>query len=378
MKIGIDARFLGSRSKGLGRYTEQLIRNIEACDPQDTYVIFLRKENWDEWNPVHKGFKKVLADFQWYSLEEQVRFPAVLKKEACDIYHFPHFNVPLLAPKPFVVTIHDLILSHFPTVKATTLGPALYWIKNLMYRLVMRHALRASAAVISVSQFTKQDLLKTYCIPNEKISVTYEGIHLPQLLPPFPSSDSTYSYYRISKPYLLYVGNAYPHKNLEFLIDGFSEMRKSMPELSLVLVGAHDFFYKRIISYAEERGIKNIVFPGFVPDADLHALYEGASCYVFPSLYEGFGLPPLEAMTHSVPVVSSNASCMPEILGSAAAYFSPHDVRDMIQAITKVLSDVEYRNQIIKNAQKQIVKYSWKKMAQETMKLYESIETRNS
>lgn len=373
MKIGIDGRFLGSRSKGLGRYTEQLVRNIEALDPQHDFIVFLRKENWDDWSPTLPRFKKVLADFQWYSLEEQIKFPRVLREAACDLYHSPHFNVPLRVPKPFIVTIHDLILSHFPTVKATTLGPAMYWIKHQMYKVVMHHALKHSKHVISVSNFTKEDLIKTYGLKENDISVTYEGIYLPQLTQKKSTPTDVYSYYGIPQgKFLLYVGNAYPHKNLEFLIDGFIELQKKKPHISLVCIGKHDYFYNRIIAYAKERGARGVFFPGYVSDEDLNVFYEEAQCYVFPSLYEGFGLPPLEAMAQGTPVVSSNASCLPEILGSAAAYFSPHDVRDMISVVNYILDDTAYADDLRKKGLQQIEQYSWKRMAEKTLSLYET------
>jgi len=368
--IGIDARFYGSASKGLGRYTEQLLNQLAKQDHENDYCIFLRKENWSTFVPPSPKWKKILADFPWYSWQEQLLFPSVLRKERCDVYHFPHFNVPLLAPKPFVVTVHDLILSRFPTVKATTLGPVRYAFKYLMYHLVMRYALRASAAVIAVSEYTKQDILKEYSIEPAKIFVTYEGVTHPEVARP---KKNILQNYGIVEPYLLYVGNAYPHKNLEGLLRAFPDVRKIRKELSLVLVGKDDYFFQRLKQFVREQSIEKVVFPGFVPDDDLQCVYAHADAYVFPSLYEGFGLPPLEAMANGTPVVSSKASCLPEVLGSAVVYFDPRDQRDMIEALVRIGRDVSLRKELQKRGYERVQRYNWASMAEKTKSIYTKI-----
>ncbi|MFA5030000.1 MAG: glycosyltransferase family 1 protein [Patescibacteria group bacterium] len=366
MKIGIDARFFGSASKGLGRYTEQLIRNLEILDPQHDFVVFMRSQDWDVWTPKNPRFSKVKTDVNWYSIEEQTRLPSIIKAQGCDLVHYPHFNVPLRASRPFISTVHDLILSHFPTVKATTLGPLVYWFKHQMYKRVIQHALKNSLRVITVSQYTKADIEKTFHIPNGKIVVTYEGVDT-RPLDVLMAQHSR----NVHGDYLLYVGNAYPHKNLERLVDAFAIIQKSYPKLSLVLVGKHDFFYTRLMFYVKQRGIQRVVFPGFVPDAELGSFYAHSKGYVFPSLYEGFGLPPLEAMAHDVPVACSNSSCLPEVLGDAAVYFSPEHIDDMIHGMEKILSDSFLRQELIQKGRQQVTRYSWQRMALETLRIYE-------
>ena len=175
------------------------------------------------------------------------------------------------------------------------------------------------------------------------------------------------------KPYLLYVGNAYPHKNLERLILAFKKLVDDGLDYQLVLVGGEDYFYRKLKLKIENWKLKikdGIIFAGFMSDDDLDALYRNASLYVFPSLYEGFGLPPLEAMARGVPVVSSNATCLPEILGDAAFYFNPLDIDDMARVIKETLSSDRARKALIQKGFEQIKKYSWRKMAEETLKLY--------
>jgi len=167
------------------------------------------------------------------------------------------------------------------------------------------------------------------------------------------------------KPYLLYVGNAYPHKNLENLILAFRKIKQDNFDLQLVLVGGDDYFYKKL-----KKNNNDVIFTGFIKDEDLNVLYNNAALYVFPSLYEGFGLPPLEAMKRGVPVASSNATCLPEVLGDAAIYFNPLDVDDMAEKIKKALLDEGLRKNLIQKGFEQIKKYSWQKMARETLEVY--------
>lgn len=368
MRIGIDARFFGSQSKGLGRYTQELVEHLLEQDQQNEYVLFMRSDVQKTWKNSNPRVRIVTADFPWYSFAEQVQLPQVLNKENCDLYHFPHFNVPVFFNKPFIVTIHDLILSHFPTIRATTLGPFLYRFKHAMYKFVIHRALKRSRHIITISEFTRTDLLSTYHIPKMKITVAYEGVG--ESLAPH-DDDERFRMTGVGNEFLLYVGNAYPHKNLESLIDAFADLRTRRPELTLVLVGKIDYFFARLQSYVRERGITGVVFTGYATDDELRWLYHHATVYVFPSMYEGFGLPPLEAMSHSLPVASSNASCMPEILQSAVLYFNPNDLHDMIQVIERLLANPDEREALKEKGRQLVRQYSWKTMAEKTLQVYE-------
>jgi glycosyltransferase involved in cell wall biosynthesis len=369
MRIGIDARFFGSIGKGLGRYTQKLIENLERVDSENQYFVFLRRANWGEYQPTSGNFTKVLADIPWYSLQEQIRMPKLLEKCGIDLMHFPHFNIPVSYKGRFIVTIHDLILFRYPTRRASTLSAPTYFLKKKAYHRVINRAIRHSEKIIAVSDHTKKDVLKHFKINPEKISVTYEGVDTNEV-PLSHSAESILGKYGIIKPYILYVGNAYPHKNLERLVLAFKEIARRHSGLSLVLAGREDYFYKRLKKFAIENGTEKIVFPDHIEDDHLPTVYREAKLYVFPSLYEGFGLPPLEAMARNVPVASSNASCLPEILGNAAYYFDPRGTSETAEAIEKVLTDNDLRKKLILAGQKQIKKYSWKKMAEETLDIY--------
>jgi len=419
-RIGVDARFFGPRQKGLGRYVQKLIQELENCELRIAnceFVIFLRQENWDEYQPArhasqlarppsaspqanagragvagraqNSNFKKVLADYKWYGLKEQIFLPWKIWQEKIDLMHFPHFNLPIFCPTKFIVTIHDLVLKKFPTRRASTLGPIFYWLKNLAYRLVIWLAIKRAKKIIAVSNYTKEDILKYFNVESEKIKVIYEGAPLrthsrgqSPLVRPFKGRTKGDCPLEcvLSKPYLLYVGNAYPHKNLERLILAFQKLvEKDKLNLQLVLVGEMDYFYRRLSQGLSLEAppriflVKSIIFTDFVSDEQLETLYQNASLYVFPSLCEGFGLPPLEAMAHGLPVVCSQATSLPEILGPAAVYFNPCDINDITEKISSVLKNKSLQQDLIAKGFEQIKKYNWSKMAKETLETYQSV-----
>jgi len=278
MRIGIDARFYGSIGKGLGRYTEKLIEYLEIFDTENEYLIFLLQENFDEYMPKNKHFKKVLAEYRWYSFGEQFLFPLQLLFSRLDLVHFPHFNVPFLYPKKFVVTIHDLILLRYPTLENTTRSKIFYKMKFFAYRFIIACAIYRAKHIITVSHFTKEDILAKYPYAKGKISVTYEAADSlcrflskekeRTLFNKFGLQEDTVSsgqernLHGILKPYLLYVGNAYPHKNLE----AFLEIAPQFPAYKFVLVGKEDYFYARLKRRAKTEEVENIIFAGFVDD----------------------------------------------------------------------------------------------------------------
>ncbi len=370
MRIGIDARFYGPIGKGLGRYTQKLIENLERLDTANDYVIFLRGDNWADYQPRNPRFRKVLADYRWYTVKEQVYLPLAIYKQRIQVMHFPHFNVPILYFGKFIVTIHDLILLQYPTKRATTLGPLMYAMKLFGYRWVIRRAVRRARALLTVSEYTKAQLIESFRLPAHKIVVTHEAVD-PEQSSIATVSQTVLNQYRIKKPYILYVGNAYPHKNLERLICAYKLLIESGVSHYLVLVGKHDYFYERLKKEVALLNLQGrVLFPGFVTDKDLPAIYEHASVYTFPSLLEGFGLPPLEAMAHGVPVVAARSSSLPEVLGDAARYCDPQSEEDIAAAIYAVLEDANVRQIMIQRGLKRVSLFSWDKLATTTQSLY--------
>lgn len=385
--IGIDARFYGPLGKGLGRYTQEIVDNVIAINENEPidYVIFLSPENIDEFICPNEHVRKELIKSRWYTLAEQLEIPYKWWKNKIDLMHFPHFNVPFFKIGPYVVTIHDLILTKFPTHRASTLHPIIYWLKDKAYRIIISTAVKKAEKIITVSEFTKLDLINQFKADNKKIDVTYEGVAnlskgSDSLFVAKMDNKKTLEFYRIQGKFLLYIGNAYPHKNLEGLILAFAKLHSIHPDWRLVLVGKEDYFYNRVKNFAIKHNLwqkenlnSPIVFTGYVPDADLEALFQEAAAYVFPSLYEGFGLPPLEAMAHDCPVISSDRASMPEILGQAAVYFNPENRDDMVSKIEDVINNQDKRASLILAGREQIKKYSWWDCALATSKIYHLI-----
>ena len=384
-RIGIDARFYGPLGKGLGRYTQEIVDNVINIDQENEYIIFLCRENFDEFVCDGQRVKKVLADVRWYTFKEQVVMPFLILKQRLDLIHYPHFNVPILTPIKYVVTIHDLILTKFPTVRASTLSPFLYKLKNFLYKIVISLAVKRAKKVIAVSEFTKSDIRDKFKIKADKIAVTYEGVAnlakgRDSLFVSKIDDKKTLLEYNIYKKYLLYVGNAYPHKNLEGLLSVFKKILRNYNDMHLVLVGKEDYFYERVKKEAQNLKLwqanasdNPVIFPGYVPDAELEVIYKKALAYVFPSYYEGFGLPPLEAMAKKCAVVSSRQSSMPEILQDAALYFNPHDLVDMQAKIEKIISDEKLRETLKEKGSLLVKKYSWWECARQTLEVYDKI-----
>jgi glycosyltransferase involved in cell wall biosynthesis len=368
MRIGIDARFYGTLGKGLGRYVSELIARLERLDDGNEYVIFLRNGNFDDYVPSNPRFAKVRAEFPWYGWREQLIYPLWLRRFRIDLMHFPHFNVPFFYRRPFVVTIHDLILLSHPTPRASTLGPLLYRIKYAAYRLIIAHAMRASQAVITVSESSRNEIRKRFSFMHgREIAVTYEAVT--------PAVESTVPAPRaeaVTAPFLLYVGNAYPHKNLDALLAAFADFRKrGFADRTLVLVGSQDYFYDRLHRDAIKLGMADgVKFFGRATDAELATLYRRAEAYVFPSLCEGFGLPPLEAMSNGLPVASSKAAAMPEILGDAALYFDPSDQTSIVDALVNIVTDNALRTELIRKGLSRAAEFDWDDCARQTMEVY--------
>lgn len=379
-RIGIDARFYGPIGKGLGRYTQEIVDNITNLDEENDYVIFLSKENFDLCQCQNERVKKVLVNINWYSWAEQIIFPFFIWREHLDLIHFPHFNVPIFCPVKFIVTIQDLILTKYPTVRSFW---QFYWFKNLSYRMVVRLAMWRAKIILTSSNYTKYDIIDKFDIKAEKILVIYYGIA--NLNKNFNSLDDEKVVSKIFKNniinnFILYVGNAYPHKNLTTLLSVFSKFYKRNKNFHLVLVGYDDYFYQQLKLIAKKMNLwekddpnSPVIFTGFISDFELDVLYKQAAFYIFPSLYEGFGLPPLEAMSKGCPVLSSNKSSLPEILGEAALYSNTLDKTDMLIKMEKISKDKNFRQELIRRGFEQVKKYNWLDCAKRTLKVYKNI-----
>ncbi|MBU1018848.1 MAG: glycosyltransferase family 1 protein [Patescibacteria group bacterium] len=368
MKIGIDARMYSSAFTGIGRYVYELIHNLAEIDDRNEYVIFMNNPQFEEFKSPNKRFKKVLVNAPHYSFGEQWRFLRMLKKENLDLVHFTHFNAPIFYKKPCIVTIHDLTLHFYPGKKMTS------FYRRWAYKGVLRSVVSRAKTIISVSKNTKQDLVKLMNVPEERIKVIYEGVNkdFKEVLDEDLIKDVRKKY-GIVREFLLYTGVWRSHKNLVNLIKAFSYMKKDEDfDGQLVITGKEDSVYVEVRAMIDELELEgNVVFTGMVPEEELPVLYSAAKVYVFPSLYEGFGLPPLEAMSCGTPVAASKVSCIPEVVGEDnAVFFDPYDPSDISDGVLKVWENEILAGELREKGLERIKNFSWRKMARETLEVY--------
>jgi glycosyltransferase involved in cell wall biosynthesis len=357
MRIVIDARELRATS---GRYVEMLINYLQKIDKVNEYFILLKPKDMASWQPTNANFQKVSCDVKEFTFAEQFKLMSQVRGLKPDLVHFTFPQQPIWYRGKTITTIHDLTTLRFDNPAKNIL---IFRIKQKVYSHVINRAVHKASHVITPSQYVKDDLVKFSNIDSGKVTVTYESAD--------PIKDKSEPLAKLkNEKYLMYVGRPTPHKNLEKLIDAYGSLKTKYPDLKLVLAGKKDLNYTRIEMNARKRGINGIVFTGFVSEGQLKWLYENCSAYLFPSLSEGFGLPGLEAMLNNAPVLSSNATCLPEIYGDAASYFDPLDANSIIESIEDILSNEKLREDFIKKGRNKTKEYSWERMAKQTLDLY--------
>ena len=371
MIIGIDARMY-QEGLGIGRYIEKLIDQLGKVDEKNSYIVFLSKKKFEQFRLPNERWQKVCADYHWYSWQEQIFFPILLMRYRIDCMHFPHFNIPILYPRAFVATIHDLILMKFPlsaASAATTLSPLIHSMKLFAYRWIIRFATIRARAIITVSEYVKKDVCAYLCVRPEKIFVIYEAADQVKKCDSAAVLPAT-----VRTPYIFSTGNAYPHKNIEGLLKAMVLLQDKNSDISLILCGQEDVFYRMMKKKIEEMGLfLSVQHLGFVSEEVLCALYTHSLAYIFPSFEEGFGLPALEAMAHDIPVIVSDTTCFQEILSDAAYYVNPHSPQSIADAITTIAGDMSLREQLRVKGLAQIKKYSWEQTARQTIQIYQGV-----
>lgn len=356
MHIVIDGRIINSST---GRYIERLITYLEKIDTINQYTILVRSKDIDFWIPSAKNFKVIAADFANYSLSEQIGFKKLLETLQPDLVHFCMPQQPVLYRGKVVTTIHDLTLLKTWNSDKQWL---VYHLKQAIGRLVFHKVIQKSLHIITDSHFSKDDIERFDTRVFGKISVIYLAADINNNT--LKKYDSPYS------DYLLYVGTYSDYKNIKRLGDAHQLLLQSNPKLGLILVGRSNKLTEKTKRYFDQKGYKNIHFTGFISDEERDWLYKNCSAYVFPSLMEGFGLPGLEAMLYGAPVVASNTTSIPEILGEAAEYFDPLNTSNMADVIRKVITDNKLRKKMKTNGFIQVKKYSWQRAASETHAIY--------
>jgi len=286
---------------------------------------------------------------------------------ACDLFHATEHLLPRLKGARTVLTVHDLIFLLFPEYHL----PLNKWFLNRFMPLFVRRA----DAIIAVSQCTKDDLIRHYAVPSEKIAVVYEGVDARfQPVTDLDALAQVQARYGLPERYILSVGTIEPRKNLTTLLEAYRTLRAQGSELKLVIVGKKGWLYEGFFRRLRELGLEGeVVLPGFVLDGDLPALYSAAELFVFPSLYEGFGLPPLEAMACGTPVIASNASSLPEVVGEAGVLIDPRDVSGLAEAMRRVLTDERLREEMQIKGLERAKQFTWGRAAAMTLEVYHSL-----
>lgn len=353
----IDARESGTTT---GRYVDKLVEYLHQLKPGFQITLVTRPARVEYLQSIAPRFTVVSTLIKEFTFAEQIAYIKVLKKLKPDLVHFTAAQQPVLYLDPVISSMHDLTTGRFR-------NPAKNWlvftIKQNVYRQVVRWVARKSKHILTISEYSKDDIAKFARVNSRKITVTYPAAD--EINEPDEPVETL-----IHKDFIMYVGRPLPHKNLDRLVEAFVLLQKKNPELRLVLAGKKDTLYKKLEKKVTDQGIENVVFTDFVSEAELKWLYLNTRAYVFPSLSEGFGLPSIEAMLHGAPVVSSNASCLPEVNKEAARYFDPYSPEDMADKIQEVLSNKRLRSSMIKKGKRVAKSYSWKRMAQETLAIY--------
>jgi glycosyltransferase involved in cell wall biosynthesis len=371
VNIGIDARAARwYRGTGIGTYTYQLIYNINMMDKLNRYLLFLPDENISDLNPGDNIDIRMISEDKKENFWEEVDIPNILTNTGIDVYHVPQNGIGLPKDKncPFVITLHDVIPYRMPE----TVGPQFYEI----YTREIPEIVPVCDGIITVSNYSRDDIAKAVNFPKEKIYVTHlaaEDIYYPQNKK--VCREFVKNKYGIEDKFILYVGGFSPRKNIKGLIQAFSTIKGKIEEpCKLVILGKKGRSYYDYRDLAHSLHLKDdVIFTGYVPVEELPVFYNAASIFCYPSFYEGFGLPPLEAMACGTPTISSNVTSMPEILGDDAIYIDPHNVDDMAEKLLNLIEDENLQEEMALKGLKRSAMYSWKRTAVETIQILTKI-----
>ncbi len=354
--IVIDARIINSST---GTYVERLLHYLQQVDRVNDYTVLVPTKDRLFWRPTAKNFTVKTADYANYSFGEQLGFKKFLDQLKPDLVHFCMPQQPVFYKGKSVTTIHDLTLLRTYSSDKNWL---MFHFKQLVGFFVFKRVISKSIYIITDTLFVQKEV------------VDFSKKAINKTVPIYLSADVTSTalipYEQPYKRFILYVGQQSDYKNIRRLGDAHQNLLKKYPELGLILVGRKNASALKNEAYFTSNNYKNILFTGFIENAQRDWLFKESAAYVFPSLMEGFGLPGLEAMGYGAPVISSLATCLPEVYGKAAHYFDPYDITDIERAIDDVLSNDSLRDDLIQKGYEQLKKYSWLRMAKQTHDVY--------
>jgi glycosyltransferase involved in cell wall biosynthesis len=377
VRIAIDTRRIGDF--GVGTYIRNVVRTLARLDHTNQYILIGAPGPLREIGELPSNFLNVPYDLPETSLRNYFDFQHIVRQHRCDLVHVPHlFSVPQYIPCRYVVTVHDLLGHLYPPQHESSLTRALH-----LY--FTRRVLRRAARIFAVSNSTKADLVELFHIPGHKIEVVYNAID-----ERFRQGHTTEAdrqliaeRYQVSYPFVLYAGNIKPHKNVVRIIEAFSALKAELQKegeytgLRLIIIGDELSKHPDLRRTVVRSGMSDQVrFLGFVSIDVLRIFYDTAKIFVFPSLYEGFGLPPLEAMAHGTPVVTSNTSSLPEVVGNGAVLVNPENVFEIMHALHRVLLDQDLRERLKRRGYEQVQRFSWETSVRRILEVYEQVAER--
>lgn len=371
MRIAIDVRKL--HDFGVGTYVRNLIRHLARLDRDTQYVLLCQREDRRLVQALGKNFRAVSEWSGPYSLTEQLMVPFDLARTRATLFHAPHYVLPPLAPCRSIVTIHDCIHLRFPQYLPNRLAHA-------YARAQLWAATRRASRILTVSESSKQDILQFCRVPEAKVTVIYNAIDERFSVEPTESEMvRVRERYQLPERFVMYAGNVKPHKNLERLIDAFVLLRRGgLSDLGLLITGSEISRYTKLRRAVHRCNLhKHVRFLGYQPEETLAVLYRLADVFVFPSLCEGFGLPPLEAMASGTPVVASNVSSLPEVLGDAAVLIDPYNPESLADGMRRVIENEDLRASLCTRGFVRAQEFSWEQSVKRTRQIYEEVAAGN-
>ncbi len=362
MRIGVDLSVIQSTKSGVDWYTYNVLNEmVGLLEPHEQLYLFSNRNNGFEQDMAGRpGVVIVRSHLRYQEPWRQFILPLLLKKHQIDVCFFTNFVLAVTAPCPMVLTIHDLSFKLFPRTHS---------LRNVIWtRSLVPVSVKRSWRIIAVSNNTKLDLIRLMNVSNRKVEVVHEGVSKEFSPNTGPGDREALDRYGIVKPYLLFVGTLEPRKNINLLIKGFDKVTGDFPDVHLVLAGRRGWMAQAIFDELERRELLGKVhITGYVRDRDLPVLYRGAAALIYPSLYEGFGLPPLEAMASGTPVIVSQGSSLPEVVGEAGLYVNPLDADELADKIKQVLGDKDLAANLKAKGLERAALFSWKKAAARTL-----------
>ncbi len=374
MKVAIDIRRVSDF--GVGTYIRNIVRALSRLDQQNSYCLIGSPDRAREIGPLPPTFQTIPFTQPDTTARGYFEFRLILRRLECDLVHIPHlFWMPRALPCPYAITVHD-VLDHMSRTREKS------GFRRSIHFHLTRRVLTGAARIFAVSQFTKSELEKLFGIPPRRVEVIYNAVDERFLHGHATAADRELieQRYQVNYPFLLYAGRISPHKNLVRIIEAFSALKAELakdnkfPDLKLIIIGDELSKHPDLRRTVIKSGVQNDVrFLGFVPIEVLRIFYDMAKIFVFPSLYEGFGLPPLEAMVHGTPVVTSNTSSLPEVVGNAAVLVNPENVFEIRRALHRVLVDQLLRERMKQRSYEQSQQFSWEKSAKRVLQVYEEV-----